>query len=305
MLARAARRSARSHTPRGFRATCEQLYLPWLCPAYIQPRRAPRRHFTIEAGPHRAPLRKRRDSRDAASFSPRRSLATAVDYRPIDDIPFEGLGQPLIPAYDASGYRGDSLSYLKQWDPTKPVILRESSSLAPHRHRTIQAIGGELHEILSVLDACLQVGRIERAGVIIRRIATLRTLNSDEMLRLHNQYLKVSLENIQANPSESAAQALHKWFELEIRNKDIPMNAEMIAYMLQASLQSPPGSRRDRLVRRYMDMVQGDAGLEVLGTGILTAEELAYITQITPTYNFPLVTMHGRTICPSCKTSRL
>jgi len=287
MLVRAARRSARSHTPRGFKATCEQLYLPWLCPAYIQPRRAFRRHVTIEAVPHKAPLRKRRDSRDATSFSPRRSLATAVDYRPIDDIPFEGLGQPLIPAYDTSGYRGGSLSYLKQWDPSKLVILKESSSLAPHRYRTSQAVGGELHEILSVLDACLQVGRIERAGVIIRRIATLQTLNSEEMLRLHNQYLKVSLENIQANPSESAAQALHKWFELEIRNKDIQMNAETIAYMLQASLQSPPGSRRDRLVRRYMDMVQGDAGLEVLGTGILTAEELAHITQIIPTYNFP------------------
>jgi DNA-directed RNA polymerase len=268
--------------------TCEQLYLPWLCPAYVQPRRASRRHVTIEAGSHKAPLRKQRDSRDGARFSPRRSLATAVDYRPIDDIPFEGLGQPSIPTYETSGYRGESLSYLKQWDPSRPVILKESSSLAPHRHRTVQAVGGELHEILSVLDACLQVGRIERAGVIIRRIATLRALNLDEMLRIHNQYLKISLENIQANPSESAAQALHKWFELEIRNKDIPMNAETIAYMLQASLQSLPGSRRDRLVRRYMDMVQGDTGLEVLGTGILTAEELAYITQITPTYNFPV-----------------
>jgi len=288
MLVRAARRNARPCTSRAFQATYEQLYLPWLCPAYIQPQRASRRYVTIDAVSNKASLRKRRDSRDGTSFSPRRSLATAVDYRPIDDIPFEGLGQPLIPAYSLSSYRGDSLSHLKQWDPSKPVILKESSSLAPHRHRTVQAIGGELHEILSVLDACLQVGRIERAGVIIRRIAFLGALNSEEMQRLHNQYLKVSLEKIQANPSESAAQALHKWFELEIRNKDIDINAETIAYMLQASLQSPPGSRRDRLVRRYMDMVQGDAGLEVLGTGILTAEELAHITQITPTYNFPV-----------------
>ncbi len=288
MLVQAARRNARSCIPRGFQATCEQLYLPWLCPAYVQSQRSSRRHVTIETASHKAALRKRRGSRDGAHFSPRRSLATAVDYRPIDDIPFESIGQPLIPAYDPSGNRGDSLSYLKQWNPSKPVILKESSSLVPHRHRTVQAVGGELHEILSVLDACLQVGRIERAGVIIRRIASLRALNSEEMLRLHNQYLKVSLENMQANPSEPAAQALHKWFELEIRNKDIPLNAETVAYMLQASLQSPPGSRRDRLVRRYMDMVQGDAGLEVLSTGILTAEELAHITQITPTYNFPV-----------------
>src|SRR5271167_4732151 len=122
MLVRAAGRNARPNTIRGFKATCEQLYLPWLCPAYVQSRRASRRGIAIESSSYNSSLRKRRDSRDGASSSPRRSLATAVDYRPIDDIPFEGLGQPSVPAYGPSGYRGDSLSYLKQWDPSQPVI---------------------------------------------------------------------------------------------------------------------------------------------------------------------------------------
>lgn len=288
MLVRAARRNAHPHSLQGFKATCEQLYLPWLCPAYSQPRRAPRRRFTIETGSYNSSPRRRRDSRDGASSSSRRSLATAIDHRSTDHIPFEGLSQPQIPAYGIPDYRSDSLTHLRPWNPSRPVILQDNMNAAPKRYVSQDAIGGEIPEILSLLEACLQVGRMQRAGVIIRRLSSLRALSSEEMVRLHNLYLKISLENIKARPSESATQTLHQWFELEIRSKNIPVNAEMVAYMLQASLQSPPGSRQDRLIRRYMDMVQGDAGLEVLGTGILTAEELAHITRIIPTYNFPV-----------------
>jgi DNA-directed RNA polymerase len=116
----------------------------------------------------------------------------------------------------------------------------------------------------------------------------LHVLSPEEMLELHNQYIRASLENLQEHPSEHAAQTLHKWFELEMRSKNLPIGAETIAYLLKASFQTPPGLRRTRLIMRYMDMVPGEAGLEVLGTGILSDEELAYITKVSPTYNFPI-----------------
>ena len=190
----------------------------------------------------------------------------------------------VAPSHDAS-----SLSNLRPFDSLSPVFLGGSLETAPQRYRIGRAgIGGDLSEILSLFDACLQVGRMDRAGVILKRIAKLGAVDSEQLLALHNQYLRGAVEQIIMKPSESAAQNLHKWFELEIRHQGLLQNAETIAYMLKAALQSregKPGGRRGRLVRRYMDMVPGEDGLEVLGLDILTAEELNQINHICPTYN--------------------
>ncbi|KIN00408.1 hypothetical protein OIDMADRAFT_125253 [Oidiodendron maius Zn] len=148
-------------------------------------------------------------------------------------------------------------------------------------------VGGELSEILSILRACLQVGRLERAGVILKRIDTLEVMNDEQLLQLHNEYIQAAVYELYTKPRPAAIQTLHKWFELEIRNKELPLNAETIAFMLKASLQTPAGMRRNRLVRRYMDIgKQKDLGLEVLGqSSILSAEDLNEITHICPDYN--------------------
>jgi DNA-directed RNA polymerase, mitochondrial len=157
----------------------------------------------------------------------------------------------------------------------------------PRRFRTgKQGIGGELSEIISILRACLQVGRIERGGVVLKRIGTLDVVTNEQLLHLHNEYLEAAVYQLSMKPSGTAMQSLHKWFELEIRNKALPLNAETVAYMLKASLQTPPGVRRNRLVRRYMDIgKQRDLGLEVLSQDVLSAEDLNEITHICPDYN--------------------
>jgi DNA-directed RNA polymerase len=290
MLVRAAHRKARPEAIR-HRISCEQLYLPWLCPAYNAPFRECRRQISVNAGSHTSALRKRRNSQDGSNMASRRALATALNYRPLDDIPFEGLNipPPSSPQRVTTSHDANSLSNLRPFDSLSPVLLGGSLETAPQRYRVGRAgIGGDLSEILSLFDACLQVGRMERAGVILKRIAKLGAVESEQLLALHNQYLRVAVEQIIMKPSESATQDLHKWFELEIRHQGLLQNAETIAYMLKAALQSPqgkPGGRRDRLVRRYMDMVPGEDGLEVLGLGILTAQELNQINHICPTYN--------------------
>ena len=166
-------------------------------------------------------------------------------------------------------------------------MLGGSLTTAPRRWRNGQSgVGGDAEEILSVLDACLHVGRIERAGVILKRIQRIGNLADDAgMVELHNRFLRASVEQIMMKPSSSATQAIHTWFELEIRRKVLPFDADTVAYMLKASLQSQGLAQRDRLVKRYMDLVQGDHGLEVLGLNILNAKELNQITHICPTYN--------------------
>jgi DNA-directed RNA polymerase len=167
-------------------------------------------------------------------------------------------------------------------------MLGGSLALPPRRFKTGKlAVGGELSEILSIMRACLQVGRIERGGVILKRIGTLDAVNDEQLLELHNEYLQSAVYQLSTRPSVAARQSVHKWFELEIRNKALPLNAETVAYMLKASLQSPPGLRQERLVRRYMDIgKQKDLGLEVLSQqSILSGEDLDKITHICPDYN--------------------
>jgi DNA-directed RNA polymerase len=209
-----------------------------------------------------------------------------VDFdRPIDDIPFEGLGEIRYVNNDNNDY--SHLTTLKPQNQLDLIMLSDTIAQTPQHFKNANAIGGQIHEIVSVLEACLQVERLERAQVIIRRIAAIGTLSPEAMVNIYNQYIKACLTKIIGYPNESATQALHKWFELEIVKASQPIHADTISYMLKASLQSPPGKRRDRLVRRYMDMIPGDEGLKVLNPLIMTAEELHDITLIAPTYNYP------------------
>lgn len=221
----------------------------------------------------------------ASSAPPGRSLSSMAEaYRPVDDIPFENYN----PSESRNKYDDMSLlSSLRPFEYSTPLMLGGSLATAPRRYRNgPSGVGGEATEILSVLEACLHVGRIERAGVILQRIQKLGTLVDEEgMAELHNKYLRAAVEQIMMKPSLATTQLLHTWFELEIRRKAIPFNADTVAYMLKASLQSPDIAQRDRLVKRYMDMVQGQNGLEVLGLDILNAKELNQITHICPTYN--------------------
>ncbi|KAI9736402.1 MAG: DNA-directed RNA polymerase [Claussenomyces sp. TS43310] len=226
-------------------------------------------------------IRKRREARDGGRPSARRSLATAVDYRPIDQVPFEGLGQ----THDGIFQDDSILSSMATFDPLKTVVLNNSLATPPRRHRAYNAIGGEVQEILSVLEACLQLGRVERAASIIRRLSAIDALGPEEMLAIHNQYMRVSVEKLVDHPNEHSRQALIKWFEVEIKERGIPIRTETLRYMLKAAVLSPPGNRRDRLIRRYMDMA---SGTDILSMDDFTADELAHITTVAPQYNFPL-----------------
>ncbi|TVY90924.1 DNA-directed RNA polymerase, mitochondrial [Lachnellula willkommii] len=286
MLVRAASRKARPSAARA-QSSLEQLYLPWLCPTQnpSQPDRR-RRWATFDSASHGPAIRRRRNSNDAPHIQPRRSMATVLGSMAMDDIPFDSFNVPPRPGPNYVGLRSGS----SRTDPLDLLDAYEGIEGSQQRIRTTGkvGVGGEISEILSVFYACLQVGKIERAGVILRRLMLKVDADVDEIVMLHNQYLRASVEQIIVSPSESARQSIHKWFELEIRLKGILHDAEMIAYMLKASLQSPDeaqGGNRKRLVRRYMGMVEGEAGLEVLGLNVLTAEEMNQINHICPTYN--------------------
>lgn len=223
-----------------------------------------------------------RTSRGLVAFD--RNLATAIDdYKPLDDIPFEGLQRSSPPYRPRSP---PALFELRPFDASSPLIVKEPPARPPRSRINPSGIPGDVDEMLSVFDACLQIGKLDRAALVLERFARIGVLDGYDMVQLHNQYLRARLDAIQHSPHENKAEDLHQWYELRIRSEHLPQTPETIACMLKASLLSATGSRLERLIDRYMGMVPGQAGLDVLYMGdILTDEDLATITGICQTYN--------------------
>lgn len=277
MLVRAAGRKARGN-PIVDRLKRQQTYLSFLYPSSNLNEAVSSRKIHVDSASQATGLRQTRNSRANSTKLPSRSLATAVN-QSFEELPFEGFQN--LPSQNYASFPF-SLPELQQ-----PIIIPDDGVIAPIRHRRsgVDAVGGTQDEVIALLYACLQVGRIERASVIFKRIAQMPDVDRETLLHLQNHYLRAAVHEIMMKPSEQATQSLHKWFELEVRNKNLPQDALTVAYMLKASLQSPPGQRRERLVSRYMDMVQGDAGLEVLACNVLSPHELDMINHICPKYN--------------------
>lgn len=142
--------------------------------------------------------------------------------------------------------------------------------------------------MLSVFDACIEVGKFDRAALVLQRLQGTQLLAPEALVELHNCFLHGRIFEIQSKPSLDGAEDVHKWFEKRIRNVSLPHTPETIAFMLKASLLTARGSRLERLVERYMAMLPEETALESLFmTEVLDARDLATLAEIAPAYNMP------------------
>ncbi|OLN95733.1 DNA-directed RNA polymerase, mitochondrial [Colletotrichum chlorophyti] len=141
--------------------------------------------------------------------------------------------------------------------------------------------------MVSVFEACIRVGKVDRAELVLKRLSGVESYPREDLIFLHNRYLRASLDQMRLHPDRTRAENLHKWYELHIRANGLPLTTETVACMLKASLLSEHHpDRLHRLVTRYMGMAPGEAGLHVLSMAeILSDQDLAVITDICPTYN--------------------
>ncbi|CAI0652680.1 unnamed protein product [Colletotrichum noveboracense] len=232
----------------------------------------------------------RRKSFDATStFKPGRNLATAVDdYQPIEPSGYSRLQNSILPSLQDANNRPRNYE-LRAFDPSSPLVVPEDDPTPERQRVNIYGIPGSAEEMIPLFDACIRVGKIDRAAAILKRL-TLPAFDHfprEDLAVLHTRYLRASLDQLRLHPDRAQAEALQTWYELYIRKKGYPQTAETIACMLKSSLLSERDPERlSRLIHRYMGMVPGEAGLEVLSMAeILTDQDLAAITAICPTYN--------------------
>ncbi|KAJ6789760.1 hypothetical protein PWT90_06781 [Aphanocladium album] len=216
--------------------------------------------------------------------SQHRALATAVD-----DFRLNNSVYGTFPASPMAPFQSPLRPYdLIPFDPSTPLTIPETPVTATTQTKVSpHGIPGEADDMLLVFDACIRVGKLDRAALVLKRMNLYQTISAEERILLHNQYLRASLVQMRSSPDRRRAEQLHKWYEMNIRNKGLPQTAETVACMLKASILSERGARLTRLITRYMGMAPGESGLRVLSMAeILSDQDLAVITAQCPTYNY-------------------
>ena len=275
----------------------EQLNLPWLCPALCGLQARPRLRSTTTISTrsptvsYTLPHPKIRKSPQVQKPTPGRGYAFAAvaDYANNNDeyIPFDQVGLSHPPP-SSSGYPWASsrgLTDLPTFDPTSPLVIHDSLRPAPRKFRdhSSDGTGGEIHEIHQTLDACLQVGRLERAAATLRRLSLIYRLDAPELIKTHNGYLASLIDRVVNTKDQELLKQVQRWFEVEIRAQGIPPDALTYGLMLRASFQEANQLKIDRTIRRYIALAE-QAGLrdEALSTALTTlnAQEIGRVTRV-------------------------
>lgn len=236
------------------------------------------------------PASKRLVATSSPSPSWRRSPANPQVY-----APERGLATVVGDAMGAKGAAAQ-IHELKRFDPAMVTMLKEPARPPPVQKTNNKGIPGDFETALPVFDACLHVGKLERAAAVLARVETLGQATPEILMDMNNRYLEAWLRELKANPGLGKAEDLHAWYELHIHDAKLPQTPDTVAYMLKASLlttpttENPQGpSRLERLVKRYMEMVNPEQGLQVLYCNeILNDADVATITRFYPEYNIKL-----------------
>ncbi|KAI5868489.1 DNA/RNA polymerase [Durotheca rogersii] len=226
--------------------------------------------------------RRRKMLQDVPGPAFRRPLATAIgDPTRQGDIAFAHL-QPPIPA----DYPHPSSSHLRPYDlrafdPSSPLLIKIADNPTPRARTSPHGVPGGIEEMLSLFDAYIQVGKPERAALVLERFSEFGLHPGYDLTSLHNRYLRASIDRAFEQPNSKWARSLHRWYELHIRGKRIPQTSETIACMLKVSLLSARGPQLSRLVDRYMGMMPEDGIYQVLSeVEILSQQDFGTITSI-------------------------
>lgn len=228
----------------------------------------------------------------------RRSLYTQHKTRPrrpsssLQAIASHGSERTLATAIEeisSSHLQNEPALYnLRPFNPSEAVILPEPKPRPPTGRSTTSGVPGDVEVAIPVFQACLQVGKLDRAAMMLKRLNVIHGFDPEQLLDLHNQYLRAFLKHARNDPNAVKTQDLHAWYEVHIHDRGLPQTPATIAYMLKASILSTPqdDSRLKRLIERYMGMVPLDQGLDVLYcTDILSDADIAVVTEKYPEYN--------------------
>ena len=278
MLRQSARRRA---LQRYLHHSSEQLYLPWLCPALYQPRIRHSRHTQTLTRPATIP-RKSSPSPPLSRQHQSRELASAAtdSFYPVDDqyVPFNASYDPPDsvsnlftnpPLYDSS-----NLLHLENSLPIEQKRLQRGAK---------SEVGGVASEIEATFQACLHVGRFDRAEGLVRRLAQVYESTSEELTLVNHQYVRNLLRSIEFGRKREDYNRLTNWIDKEMKKLDIPKDGLMYASLLRSAFLMLEDTQRVKAVKKYWKAVQNQQlEAQVIAVSVLTDADLGMLSEICP-----------------------
>lgn len=263
MFVRASKARVQPETYRQWQYGSENLHLPWLCPALYKLSSRPRKTSTLP----NCKLPRRNSFLSIPTIpnikqSGFASAAPGVFQTAQDDfVPFENLQryhQP-VPVARRPWLEQSSVS-MPDFDPRHLTIINEALTSQPPKLRSVNAISGEVSDIIQTMHACVQVGRLERAALMMRRLNDIYKPDTSELLAVHNEYLRELVQKITQTKDQTIVKDIHKWFELDLRGVGVIPDASTYALMIQAALQESNTKRGNRTIKRYV-LLADEAGV--------------------------------------------
>ena len=269
MLVRSAGRRQQRHTSRLLASSFAQLNLPWLAPAQLRWSAS----HTASSQPAPRP-RRRSDSKISQQAKAQiRQLATSADPLTVrhDNVHQVGADFRLprsspdanIPWDFAKTASEETLATLRPY--SDPIIINNTTRHETAMIKVQNGVVGSAMDLLQHLYTTLRVGRMSRAEAIIQRLSESSHIDSPEVLHAHTAYLEELLRHLAAASSAerpSYQLKMQKWFEVEVFRKGIQPDVKMLVVMTRAAIRGLQGSRRDRAIRRYVDMANQLGELE-------------------------------------------
>ena len=255
-------------------SSLDLLKLPFLCPALFgHANRPPKNPATIRATSSKSHLRPSYTAsrKIPASRTPsnRRRLASAaaaaIEYEPEPDI-YVPWARP--PAFTSVNHQPSSdtarISRISTCPPSDhhiitPLILPSTLAISNKRFRLKDSAIGDLHELHQNFQACLRIGRFERAAALLRRLTQIYAPHAAGLLAAHSDYAREVTNEAINTENQRLLKDLHEWFEGYLKGSGIILNAEIYAQMIRASSHLWDVTKA-RLMRKYQKMAD-DAGL--------------------------------------------
>jgi DNA-directed RNA polymerase len=147
------------------------------------------------------------------------------------------------------------LARLDPWDASNPLVLRDSLSVPKHSAaKSSLSIGSDAVELYQNLYACLRVGRIERASIILKRLSGLYAPSAPEMVDAHNIFLQTLFELAQQDTKPDSMTTIEEWYDTHMQRNGIQPNSQTFVILLRAAMNFLDESAQDDVIRKYMAM---------------------------------------------------
>ena len=248
----------------------ELLNLPFLCPVLFRQPNGPRKNLTTarnissKSRLERAYPRSCRNRPCSAPSTSRglASAAAAIQYDPEHDDYIPWAESLVVKQNNQPSFDGTGISALRHFDPnTSPLIIKDTLTTHTKKFKAKDSITGDLNDIHQNLQACLQVGRLERAAALLRRLNEIYSPDAAGLLAAHSEYVRELTNKIVQTNDQQLLRDLQRWFEVDLKQIGVIPDAEIYAQMIRATSQLQ-GANKERTMRRYQYMAD-EAGLGV------------------------------------------